>query len=334
MNKGTANRTFYYRDSKEGSFTITVKAIGRETAEVWIATQLINVGSGSASQSQGQVLGDSTVTSNTGSQSATAGAVAPTYATPASQLEVSAGGDRLTAPGSPISFQALIKKNASGNGGLTFAWSFGDGEVGDGSLVTHTYKYPGEYAVILNVKAGNVFGVSRLKVKVMVPEISVSERDDYIEITNNAGSEVNLFNWKIIANHRAFIFQPDTIVLPKTSIKVDKKLLLLKGEVEVRPTLKNFLGQVVARSPKVEIVDPDYQNGSSNINTKTSLINTNSINQRSKKETGVVAGESVEYQQVLERPTTTEPLGKVIYESKKSENFFEKIKGFLGRLFD
>ena len=44
MSKGTANRTFYYRDSASGVFTLNIKATGRESGQSWTATQNITVG--------------------------------------------------------------------------------------------------------------------------------------------------------------------------------------------------------------------------------------------------------------------------------------------------
>jgi hypothetical protein len=164
---------------------------------------------------------------------------------------VSAGSDRLTSPGSPISFQATIKRNSSSNGGVIFGWSYGDGEVGSGALVSHSYKYPGEYAVVLNAKAGNNFAVSRLKVRVVEPNLAIGFGDGYVELSNNSDSEINLFNWKIIHNGKGFVFQPDTIVLPKSKIKIDNSLFTMKSEIEGRTVLRDALGREV-----LNIVEP------------------------------------------------------------------------------
>jgi hypothetical protein len=45
MNKNTANRTFYYRDSTDGSYEITVNATQRESGGSWSASQTINISS-------------------------------------------------------------------------------------------------------------------------------------------------------------------------------------------------------------------------------------------------------------------------------------------------
>ncbi len=259
MSKNTANRTFYYRDSSEGNFKITINTRGRDSGTELSISQQIAISSGSSqnnnTNSSGEVLSASTE-NPLSSESATSGAVAPTYSTTGSQLEISAGGDRLTTPGSPISFQATIKKNSVANSAVSFSWSFGDGNVGEGALVSHIYKYPGEYAVVLNAKAGNTFAVARLKAKVVKPDISVSSKDGYIEITNNGSTEINLFNWKIEDRSEGFIFQPDTIILPHSSVCFDKNLLTMKGYDNSSGTmLKNNLGQIVFSADPVRKID-------------------------------------------------------------------------------
>lgn len=43
MSKNTGNRTFYYKDSSEGNFTITITATGRDSGSTWSASQEITV---------------------------------------------------------------------------------------------------------------------------------------------------------------------------------------------------------------------------------------------------------------------------------------------------
>lgn len=350
MNSNWANRTFYYKDSAMGTFTINVRVVGRTSLKEWTASQKITVSSSETinNNTSGEVLSANTESSMIPAESATSGAVAPSYATLASQLEVSAGGDRLTTPGSPISFQALIKKNNYSNSAVKFQWSFGDGYTDDGALVSHIYKYPGDYAVVLNARAGNTFAVARLKVKVAQLDLKLAETDAYVEISNNATSEVNLFNWKIISNHKGFIFQPDTIIFPKSNIKIDRSLLKIKGEQEENTVLKNHLGEVVASLPKITEAE-DLKEASARMNEiwretasvldKAMVLNLvkesepKPVKKIVPEEAGEIAGESVEYRQMLEDGADTEPLGEVIYESPTRKSFISKMMGFLIDLF-
>ncbi len=238
MNKNTANRTFYYRDSKEGSHTIRVLGLGRDSGKSWDVTHNINIGSGG--------LTNNLITNSVSTLSTNTGPSNPTENTSVTtMIEVVAGRDRLTSPGSPIIFQGQVKKNTT-RAPLAFNWTFGDGTVGVGDTVAHAYKYPGNYVVVLNVFAGKDYATSRFNVTVVEPEISINPKDGYIEISNDSDIEVNLFNWKITKGYNSFIFQPDTIVLPNTSIKIDNGILSMKSALDEGVVLKNAASDIVA----------------------------------------------------------------------------------------
>lgn len=349
MNKNTANRTFYYRDSAEGTFTITVNAIGRDSREEWSTKQIIVVSSGASSVSSGTQTNQNAQDEDEeegASFSATSGPTSATYATVSTNLDVVFGGDRLTTPGSPITFQAFIKKNSASNSAVSFDWSFGDGSVGGGALVSHIYKYPGDYVVVLNSKAGNNFSTSRAKVRVVEPNISIKKEDGYIEIQNNSAYEVNLFNWKIVSGGMGFVFQPDTIVLPKSKMILDKAMLSMKGEIAGSTVLKNSLGIEVVKikdpikreeileiennlaeikSKTIGILDTAIENGLVREKSPTPVLAVDRVVQNSEPEIlGVFVGDS----------TTTEDISNVIYEAPPKKNFLSSIfRAFVG-MFD
>jgi len=249
MNSGTANRTFYYRDSTEGTFTLTIMAVGRVSGEEFTASQDIAVSNSSiaapannnsSSNSSGEVLGVSTGAS-------TSGGSTTRVSSPNALIEIYALPDRVVSVGSPLIFQAVVKKNTSTDSITNFNWSYGDGNVGVGQRVEHTYKYPGDYLAVLNVRAGETYSVNRFKVKVLDTNMKVEVKENYIEISNSGSAETNLFNWKIEHEGKGFIFQPDTIVLSHASIKLEKSLLSMKGLDNSQGTvLKNSLGEQVA----------------------------------------------------------------------------------------
>jgi len=83
--------------------------------------------------------------------------------------------------------------------------------------------------VVLSARVGDVFSVSRSKVKVFDAEIKAEDKGEYLEFENIGDAEINLFNWKVENKGVGFIFQPNTIILPHSVIKLDKKLLTMKG---------------------------------------------------------------------------------------------------------
>lgn len=264
MSKNTANRTFYYRDSQEGTFILTINVRGRESGVELTASQQITISSeASQGNSSAEILGASS--ENVPETKSSGGSVAKASSLN-SQLEILAGSDRATSPGSPIWFQATIKKNTT-EAGLELEWSFGDGYVAVGPLVSHTYKYPGEYVVVLSARTGDIFSVSRLKVKVSEANLEVKDGGDYLEIVNNGSSEINLFNWKIENNGRGFVFQPNTIILPYSSLKLDKSLLLMKG-------LDNSKGLSLKNCMKEEVfaVKAEKENNATELSASLDLI--------------------------------------------------------------
>ncbi len=335
MSKNTSNRTFYYKDSSAGTFLIKVTATGRDTGEVWSVEQNIIVSDSATDQNDGN--GEVLSASTENSLSSTSGSSQPKNGTVSALLEVYAGPNRLTAPGSPINFQAQVKKNGSANQSLKFYWSFGDGHVANGEIVSHTYKYPGEYAVVLNAKSGNVFATSRLKVLVSKPEIIIEDNDDYLLIKNNSNSEVNLFNWKIVFNGFGFVFQPDTIVLAKSSIMLDKSLLKMKGEAEQGLLLKNFSGDVVFRSMgkpnKDEILkmNADLASAQIKVNEILGLVQKKEVVATSDYAEKITSPDISIQDEAHDTYPTDE--NSILFESEKNDSLFNKLTNLVKRVF-
>jgi len=284
--------------------------------------------------SSGEVLSANTQSSS-GSQS-TSGGTTDKVSSPNSSLEILAGSDRTTSPGSPIWFQATIKKNTT-KVSPELNWSFGDGNVGVGPLVSHTYKYPGDYVVVLSVKAGDMFSVSRLKVKVGTPEVLVSDGGEYLEISNKSNNEINLFSWKIENKGKGFIFQPNTIILSKSSIKLDKSLLKMKGlDNSLGTSLKNSLGEEVFSIIPIKEVNLEEVSKNFEIIKNEALVIQSKINNKivdtsfQTKEVAVYVPNYSETKQETNIATNTE---NIIYEAPKSESFVAKLTNFIKRVF-
>lgn len=343
MGKNTANRTFYYKDSSEGTFTITVNVRGRESGIELGTSQEITVSSGAAASSGnsadsgGEVLGASSTSSVSGGST--------TYVSSLnSQLEIVAGNDRSSAPGSPIWFQATVKKNTT-KSSVDLNWSFGDGEVGVGPLVSHSYKYPGEYVVVLSARAEDIFSVSRLKVRVLKSDISVVDGGEYLEISNSGNSEINLFNWKVESGGKGFIFQPNTIILPKSSIKIDKSLLKMKGfDNSQSLRLKDSLGQeVFAAAPIKEVDTKEAAENLEKIKSEALSVHRKILSHASPLDAGKNTGAVLASGSYMEQPdgadepeegaTSTQIEERIIYEVPGQEGFFAKLTNLIKRVF-
>ena len=106
----------------------------------------------------------------------------------------------------------------------SFKWSFGDGFDAVGENITHTYKYAGEYQIVLNGTCGNYNATSRTSIKIISPNILLSNLSNGdVEIINNDNTEINIGDWKIIGFPKVFIFPQDTIIAANNKIILSKQ---------------------------------------------------------------------------------------------------------------
>jgi competence ComEA-like helix-hairpin-helix protein len=142
-------------------------------------------------------------------------------------FKISAGRERLATIRTPILFSA--SQNKTGKDSNYFVWSFGDGTSATGVKVYHTYQFPGRYNVVLNGSIDNEEeAVARTVVTVTEAEIKITNVDlsaGFVELTNNSDKEQNLNNWGLRAGGREYPFPLDTIISPRTAIKIPIKVL-------------------------------------------------------------------------------------------------------------
>jgi hypothetical protein len=228
MNKNSANRTFYYRDSALGGHQLTVSATGRDSKKTFSATQTITISVVSevaTSSDNASATTTATTQNNTNYTSGGGSYSAHSGQGDLSDLEssappIGAGRARLSIVGSGVNFEAWDK-----NGGSTgrFVWSFGDGSSEEGRKVVHTYQFPGEYQVILNGYFYNGQSTARTKVLVSKPEVIISDLNlvaGYVELQNKGTQEVNLGAWTVSGFSQKFILPTDTIIAAGAKIKL------------------------------------------------------------------------------------------------------------------
>ena len=221
ISMGSANKNFRYRDSMNGTFVMTVKATGRTSGDIWSANQTITISDSASTSATTAATTEETAatsppSSNQGSSSS--GSSSAHYsAAPLSSLkilpgfEVSAGRDRLGTVGSPLEFK--VETNIEYTKNSIFVWNFGDGREGGGEVVSHTYMYPGEYVLMLNVAGPRGKAVSRINIKIVSPELAITNVSrERIEIANNSKSEVSLFGRALVTKDKVFAFPRDTII--------------------------------------------------------------------------------------------------------------------------
>lgn len=158
--------------------------------------------------------------------------------------KIGAGRPRFASVGVVVDFTVQKDKNIGGK----YIWNFGDGETADGEKVSHAYKFPGDYNVVLNAGFSDGQAVSRTTVKVTEPLVTISEvnaKEQYVEIQNQDEQELNLESWILKSDSQKFVFPADTIINAKAKIKIPiatSSLSLASGsEVSlVGPADRNF----------------------------------------------------------------------------------------------
>ena len=194
-------------------------------------------------------------------------------------FETSAGRERMALVGSPIEFDAKYTLSQNNQCSPNFNWSFGDGFGAIGKDTKHTYKYPGEYRVVLNGSCWENNSISRTMVEVVSPNISISNLPSGdTEITNNGKVEANIGNWKIKSIQKEFTFPQDTIIGANSKITLSKEDFD-NGSSTTMISLNNPSGWEVTYSGITDIGTKNISLASSTENNqnKTSAVDSNIV---------------------------------------------------------
>ena len=214
-------------------------SLQRQPNGTWISASptpgIVNVSiSSSTSTTTDEVATTTEETTNdtASSSSQTSSSVTSAHSSPAPlslteptiEFEISAGRDRLTTVGNSLIFRVVTTKSQNiSEQGITYKWSFGDGTTGQGNTVNHSYKFAGDYFVVVNANYSDQQAVARLVVGVTSPNISINKVSGGTEISNNSKTEINLEGWNLISHpstraelgtgqEKTFVFPTDTLM--------------------------------------------------------------------------------------------------------------------------
>ena len=134
-------------------------------------------------------------------------------------IRASAGRARIASPRSPVRFTAAAYDGANKplQGSVEYLWSFGDGAKAHGKESAHSYRFPGEYNVVLQVRAGELEAVARTTVTVTLPRVRVVAAEigiqgSFIELLNEGKQELNLAGWELRSGRHKFALPGNTII--------------------------------------------------------------------------------------------------------------------------
>lgn len=168
-------------------------------------------------------------------------------------FEVGAGNDRLVYTDTPTDFMATVGvPKGFSEQAVKYAWSFGDGSSAEGKKVSHTYRFAGDYIVVLNGSLSDSSSASRANVKVIAPSVFISKTaGDSVEITNAGSYEINLKGWSVSNSLSKFVFSSDTIISPNKKIAVPDEYMKLNLASGGRVFLLNPSGKEASLSSNI-----------------------------------------------------------------------------------
>lgn len=118
-----------------------------------------------------------------------------------------------------------------------YYWNFGDGDFREVKVMntdkfTHTYFYSGDYNISLlyfpDSFADTPLATINTTIKVIVPEVFISsvgdEKDFFVELSNKTPHELDISNWVLLSDYRAFKIPRNTIIEANKKIIISPKI--------------------------------------------------------------------------------------------------------------
>lgn len=227
-------RNFYYRDSTNGSYTLSVKAAPRPDGMTcpnwspasgvsWSASQTLAVGSGqsvSGSQTQPE-------TQNFASTPPPSSDTTLTIITPLITAHIETDTAVIVGAGSLFKAQAYgTQKELLQH--ARYIWNFGDGSTAEGQNVFHAYAYPGTYLVVLTAASGISSASERLAVTAAPARVRLTqENDGSLTVFNDSDSDLNVGYWMLSRGGASFVMPEGTIIAARGAVRFAPVILKL-----------------------------------------------------------------------------------------------------------
>ena len=112
-------------------------------------------------------------------------------------------------------------------------------------------KFAGEYSVVVNASYSDKQAVSRLSVRVISPDVSLSKVSGGVQINNNSKTEINLEGWSLIRNKKTFVFPMDTLIPSlKKIVFSDDVTGMTDGNIELLNPLGKQFANFIPEIPR------------------------------------------------------------------------------------
>lgn len=150
---------------------------------------------------------------------------------PEPQIYANAGENVVTVAGAGNSFSGqTLGINGEPLSKARYLWGFGDGYTKEGQNVTHFYKYPAKYIVVLNVSSGQYSTSDSLVVDVRKNELKIIEaNNDYIKIKNGSSFDLDISRWFLRSDKKTFRFPKTTLVGANLELPIPSTITKIMG---------------------------------------------------------------------------------------------------------
>ncbi len=132
-------------------------------------------------------------------------------------------------------------------GSARFLWSFGDGTTAEGQHVTHSYRYPGTYVVVLT--GANNFSTtqSTLIVEAVPAQVAlILENDLSLTVVNNSTELMDVGRWSLMCGDGHFSIPQKTFVVAQGGVRFGPTVMGLTCDLSAQLLYPN--GSVSAKA--------------------------------------------------------------------------------------
>lgn len=124
---------------------------------------------------------------------------------------------------------AINHNNRELEGDEVYVWSFGDGTRGTGKQVTHAWKYPGEYKVVVEATMESFLKTVTARESVVVtvrdPSVRIVHAEpEYIGLKNESNHELDLSGWTLAYSTDYFTIPEYTVLLPGSEVRMSREV--------------------------------------------------------------------------------------------------------------
>ncbi len=177
-----------------------------------------------------------------------------------------------------------------------YFWNFGDGDFRESKVIntdkfSHTYFYPGDYAIIFEYYPDQFTDTpdasQKVSIKTIIPEILISnvgnDKDFFLELLNNTNYEADISQWILFGNEKSFVLPRNTIIGSKKKMIISSKVTnfsaLDKDALRLATPQGNMISAYVSlATPAVSIKTSNKKITKAKIPANSKQINPEEIN--------------------------------------------------------